>query len=162
MERNHAVSPLLGELLLPLQSNFYLVYRQELNQLQCFQLREGGHSSSVITIGPRMLKFAEYVHTSFYSKYARFEEFSSICFKVRGKSSNLPIALLFRPGIVYLFELLFNQLIQWFIFHYSKFGSLTLVHNVVRSRNVSKPVFNKSNFCALDSQISVLIHSRWN
>ena len=41
----------------------------------------------------------------FNSKFARFGEFLSIAFKVRKKSGNLPIALLFRPGNVYLFEL---------------------------------------------------------
>ena len=52
------------------------------NIIQCFQLRVATRNS-VITIGPRTLTFAEYVHTSLYSNYARFEEFSSIAFKVR-------------------------------------------------------------------------------
>ena len=88
VERNHAVSPLLGELLLPLQSNFYLMYRQELNQLvSVSSLEREATCNSVVTIGPRTLKFAEHVHTSFYSKYARFEEFSLINFvsKLEGK-----------------------------------------------------------------------------
>ena len=71
-------------------SNTSLVTRL-LSLLQCFQPIEGTHNNfdnsncfyhKIVTIGPMVLKCAENVHTSFYSVYASFEEFSFIDSKV--------------------------------------------------------------------------------
>ena len=53
------------------------------------------------------------------------------------------VATVFKPGKVHLAELLeeqllCNQLAQWFIFHHSKFGSLTHLHNNFQARNATK------------------------